>query len=94
MTGGYIKAGMHEVVFSEATKHALEAAAAAGRCTWRVSSTLFGHVASDAVLQPLGRFAQEPAAVDYPAMPAGQYVQSELEVINLRRGTPGAAAAD
>jgi len=48
---------MHEVVFSPSTAQAVEAAKLAGRCTWRISSTLFAHVASDRVLKPLGHFA-------------------------------------
>lgn len=61
LTGGYIQAGMHEVVFTDATERALEAAREAGRCTWRVSSTLFAHMASDTELRPLGRFALGPS---------------------------------
>ncbi|EFJ50218.1 hypothetical protein VOLCADRAFT_80362 [Volvox carteri f. nagariensis] len=58
LTGGYIAAGMHEVVVTEATLAAVEAARAAGRSTWRISSTVFIHCASDAVLRPLGRFGK------------------------------------
>ncbi|GLC43943.1 hypothetical protein PLESTB_000212400 [Pleodorina starrii] len=57
LTGGHIRAGMHEVVVTEATLAAVEAARAAGRSTWRISSTVFTHCASDATLRPLGRFA-------------------------------------
>jgi len=89
LTGGHVKAGMHEVrcraarcssqpctdswqlcaslpivassltlspqfvlpqvVVSEATMAAVDAARAAGRPRWRVSSTVFGHIASDQV---------------------------------------------
>jgi isopenicillin N synthase-like dioxygenase len=86
LTGGHVRAGMHEVIFSGACAAAVEAAdqrdpAAA---LWRVSSTLFGHVASDVVLQPLGRFQQAPHAAAYPSTVCGDYVQAELEAISLK----------
>jgi hypothetical protein len=46
------------VVVTEATQAAVAAARAAGRSCWRVSSTLFAHIASDVVLQPLPEFVQ------------------------------------
>jgi len=48
LSGGYIRAGLHEVVFNEKTKTSLEARQAAwnekglGEAQWRVSSTFFG----------------------------------------------------
>ena len=75
---------MHEVVYTHATADAAEAAQREGRSTWRVSSTLFAHIASDRILQPLGRFAEEKAASQYPATQAGAYVESELRVIKLQ----------
>uniref|UniRef100_A0A383VB58 Isopenicillin N synthase-like Fe(2+) 2OG dioxygenase domain-containing protein n=1 Tax=Tetradesmus obliquus TaxID=3088 RepID=A0A383VB58_TETOB len=72
LTGGHVQAGMHEVLVTDATVASVAAAKAAGRSTWRVSSTVFSHIASDQLLQPLGRFAQQPgAALRYPATPAG-----------------------
>ncbi len=49
VTGGTITAGFHEVIISEETARAIERAKAEARPLWRVSSTLFGHVASDRV---------------------------------------------
>jgi hypothetical protein len=77
---------MHEVLFTPQTAAALDEARRAGRSTWRVSSTLFAHIASDKVLQPLGHFAAAADANAYPPMPAGAYVEAELSVINLRGG--------
>ena len=74
-----------QVVFTEATAQAVAAAKAQGRPCWRVSSTMFGHVQSDATLRPLGRFAHEPAAGRYPPTPAGVQVQRELDFIKLGR---------
>jgi len=45
---------------------------------------LFAHIASDAVLKPLGHFAELPLASKYPPMCAGEYVEQELAVINLK----------
>ncbi len=81
---------MHEVLYTPATARAVEEAERAGRSTWRVSSTLFAHIASDRVLQPLGRFAHGDLAGDYPPTTAGQYVETELSVINLRRAKEAA----
>ncbi len=41
-------------------------------------------IASDVVLQPLGRFAGAAGAAAYPATPAGRQVADELAMINLR----------
>ena len=83
LTGGAIPAGYHEVVVVPDTRAAAERAAAEGRPTWRVSSTVFTQIASDVALQPLGRFASAEAVAAYPTMPAGQQVQQELALINL-----------
>jgi hypothetical protein len=91
LTAGHVRAGWHEVVVMPQTLAAVDAAEAAGRSLWRVSSTVFAHVASRAVLRPLGRFAGLPGAGAYPPTPAGLQVQQELDVIRLRG--PGLAAA-
>lgn len=80
-----MKAGMHEVIVAPETLAAVEAAKAAGRCLWRVSSTVFGHIASDELLQPLGGFLTDDCEAQYPATTAGQQVKRELEVIKLKR---------
>jgi isopenicillin N synthase-like dioxygenase len=84
LTGGAVLAGFHEVVLTPTTTAAVAAATAAGRSTWRVSSTLFAHVASDQLLRPLGPFAQTASAGAYPPITAGQQVQDELSKINLK----------
>lgn len=55
---------------------------------YRVSSTVFAHIASDEVLQPTGRFAEEPRKQLYTDILAGEFVQQELEVIKLKRDAP------
>lgn len=90
VTGGAVVAGWHEVVVTAAAATAAAAAVAAPDAPpgagWRVSSTVFGHVASDAVLEPLGAFVQREGAVErYPPVAAGAFVSRELEAIRLKR---------
>lgn len=88
LTGGECAAGMHEVVVSESTLKAVEASQKAGRSLWRVSSTMFAHIASDAVLKPLGHFAKVASSENYPPIAAGEYVEAELATINLKNSRP------
>lgn len=83
LTGGHVLAGFHEVVVSQATLDAVAKAKAEKRSCWRVSSTLFSHIASDAVLQPLGKFATPEAVAKYPPIKTGNQVQEELNLIKL-----------
>ncbi|XP_077210389.1 uncharacterized protein LOC143845866 [Tasmannia lanceolata] len=86
LTGGECLAGMHEVVVTNRTIDAIELAQKQNQSLWRVSSTLFAHIASDAVLKPLGHFADSPLADKYPPIYAGEYVKLELAVIKPQRG--------
>lgn len=54
-----------------------------GRPLWRISSTLFSHIASDQVLQPLGKFKASPFVANYPQIQAGKQVEEELKFISL-----------
>ncbi|KAL3901718.1 MAG: hypothetical protein SGCHY_000396 [Lobulomycetales sp.] len=85
LTGGHVKAGYHEVVVTEGTLLAAERQREKGRPNWRISSTLFSHVASDVMLAPIpGRFASIPGAKEmYPAMLTGSHVEQELKEIQL-----------
>lgn len=84
LTGGECLAGMHEVVVTNRTLNAIEIARQQNRSLWRVSSTLFAHIASDMVLKPLGHFTKAPDASRYPPIFAGEFVEQELSVINLK----------
>ncbi|KAK4414429.1 hypothetical protein Salat_2855900 [Sesamum alatum] len=84
LTAGECIAGMHEVVVTDRTIDAIKLASEQNRSLWRVSSTLFAHIASDAVLKPLSHFADSPLASKYPPMCAGEFVEQELAVINLK----------
>lgn len=92
LTGGHVKAGFHEVVVVDETAAAITAAAEAGRSLWRISSTCFTHIASDATLEPLGVFGEDPEAVAaYPPVLTGDQVNAELASINLGAGSTGEA---
>jgi isopenicillin N synthase-like dioxygenase len=83
LTGGQVLAGFHEVVVSKATLQAVEKAKQEKRSLWRISSTLFGHIASDATLEVLPPFRSDESVSKYPSMTAGDYVQEELKLIKL-----------
>jgi isopenicillin N synthase-like dioxygenase len=83
LTGGHVLAGFHEVVVNEAAVAAKEAAEKAGRSLWRISSTLFGHIASNESLAPVAHFKDEPTAAQYPEITAGEQVLGELKAISL-----------
>lgn len=83
LTAGAIERGMHEVVVSEKTKQALESALQRKAIPWRVSSTVFGHVRSDASIAPLGHFAQAEGAAEYNAITAGEMVAEQLRALEL-----------
>ena len=82
-TGGEIIAGFHEVMFTERTQTAVDKAREEGRILWRISSTLFGHIRSDVVLQPLEKFRTEETVAKYPEINTGDFVAEEIKAISL-----------
>ncbi|KAJ3300647.1 hypothetical protein HK104_008581 [Borealophlyctis nickersoniae] len=85
LTGGEVKAGFHEVVVVPQTLEAMERQKARNRPLWRISSTLFFHIASDNVLTPLSDFATEESRKKYPEILTGKQVQKELGFISLMK---------
>ncbi|CAF1328409.1 unnamed protein product [Rotaria sordida] len=83
LTGGQVLAGFHEVVVSEQTIQVIDEASKVGRSLWRVSSTMFTHIASDRILQPLKPFATPETMKKYPPIKAGAQVLAELAAVNL-----------
>jgi hypothetical protein len=77
-------AGFHEVVVCSETLSAIQKAQAENRSLWRVSSTLFSHIASDVILEPLGDFKKYDSTGKYPPTYTGDQVRKELEAINLK----------
>ncbi len=80
-------AGFHEVVVAPSTIERIKEHKAAGKSLWRVSSTLFGHIQSDQILEPLGDFATTQAIEKFPPILAGNQVNlkfiSDSDFINL-----------
>ncbi|CAF4024577.1 unnamed protein product [Rotaria sp. Silwood2] len=85
LTGGQVLAGFHEVIVSEQTKEAIDEASKVGRSLWRVSSTMFAHIASDHILHPLKPFVTPETMKKYPPIKAGAQVLAELAAINIRK---------
>eukprot|EP00871_Galdieria_phlegrea_P004508 jgi/Galph1/5058/GphlegSOOS_G3696.1 len=83
LTAGYLERGFHEVVVTQDMKDLIEERKKENASLWRVSSTLFIHVAPDALLEPLEHFQASHRAKNYPTKPAGQQVAEELEAIKL-----------
>ena len=89
-TGGYFRAGFHEVVNLPQTIEAAKKAVQERRPPIRVSSTVFGHVASDVKLTVLKEFLPAnhywPRIKEmYPPILAGDQVLQELEAIGLKK---------
>lgn len=83
LTGGAVRAGFHEVVCVPEALEAARRARARGRPAWRVSSTVFSHLASDSLLEPLDVFATPQARAAYPPILTGEKVQKDLQAISL-----------
>ena len=93
LTGGYVLAGYHEVIYTEGTKAALERAKAESaqtgkeRIYWRVSSTLFTHLRYDVDISPMkeleGKINVEEARKLYKPMTADEKLHEELAAIAL-----------
>jgi isopenicillin N synthase-like dioxygenase len=77
LTGGYVMAGFHEVVINGNTRKVIETKKAKGESLWRVSSTLFGHIQSDQVLEPLPPFNSAEAKKKYAPVKTGLMVSDE-----------------
>jgi isopenicillin N synthase-like dioxygenase len=90
MTGGRVLNGFHEVAVSAATQAAAREAARQGRSRWRVTSTFFAHIDSDAVLAPPDELASRGARTAYPPLYAGDLVKEELTALGLDRAAPQA----
>jgi hypothetical protein len=78
-----VLAGYHEVTVNDHTLAAISAKKAKRQSLWRVSSTLFAHIQSDQVLEPLAPFSTKESMQKFPPKKAGQQVTEELQAINL-----------
>jgi len=80
LTAGAVVAGFHEVVVNDKTLEGIENAKKENRSLWRISSTLFIHIASDEILRPLLPCDNQEK---FPQIYAGNQVANELKVISL-----------
>jgi len=83
LTGGIVTAGFHEVVVNDRTLESLKNAKSQNKCQWRISSTVFMHIASDSELKPLLSSDSEEVKNKFPPILAGEQVAKELKVIKL-----------
>lgn len=81
LTGGYCMAGFHEVVINQQAKDLLNKR----KSSWRVSTTVFYHMDSDSVLEPLDQFKNNISLKNYPRIIQGDYLKKELKDINLSK---------
>ena len=86
LTGGHVLAGFHEVVVAPETIKVIEKRKAEGKSLWRISSTLFGHIQSDQILEPLDKFKNEDSSRKFPPIATGDQVLEELKAIKLGEG--------
>lgn len=83
VTGGEVLAGFHEVVVAPETVKKIDERRREKKSLWRVSSTLFSHIASDQILRPLGSFANPQSDAQFPPKYCGDQVSDELKAIRL-----------
>jgi isopenicillin N synthase-like dioxygenase len=87
ITGGYVLSGYHEVMYTEATKAAyLKAREDKDRVLWRVSSTLFSHMAYNTDISPLSELSHlysREEAMKYKKMTAFEKLMEELTATSM-----------
>eukprot|EP00347_Sterkiella_histriomuscorum_P013073 403366126 len=92
ITGGYVLAGYHEVIYSEETKIAAqkvqqEIEEGKDRVLWRVSSTLFSHMRFDVDISPMPElnhlYNPEEAKIKYRKMTAYEKLIEELTATSM-----------
>jgi hypothetical protein len=93
LTGGYVMAGYHEVIYTDQTQQVIdkkleENKNGANNILWRISSTLFGHLRYDVDLSPLEEIKElynkeNVEKGKYKKMTAHEKLMEELMAINL-----------
>ena len=87
LTGGKIKAGFHEVVVLPSTIEVVERRRREKKSLWRISSTVFGHIASDRLLENLlsdgSGSGSDTEGDGRSPVTAGEQVKRELRAIGL-----------
>ena len=93
ITGGYVHAGYHEVMYTDATKEVVdkkleENENGANNIMWRVSSTLFAALNHETDISPLPELEalydkERVASGKYKKMTCYEKMMEELAAINL-----------
>lgn len=92
ITGGYVLAGFHEVIYTELTRQAFEKRRAAlkeqgiDKVQWRVSSTMFTHFRNDTDVGPmeeLSHLYSAEEAAKYSRMSAFELLMQELTATGM-----------
>jgi hypothetical protein len=88
LTGGLIKAGFHEVIYTDATKENVNKRLEENpdAKVWRVSSTLFSHIRHDLSIAPMECLKDkwdEGAEEKYPDITSEEKTIEELKAISL-----------
>ena len=93
ITGGYVLAGFHEVVYHQSTKDTRDRfikerdEQGIRHSTWRISSTLFSHLRYDVDLTPLKEmnnlYDDKETELKYPPKTSFELLCDELRAINL-----------
>jgi hypothetical protein len=91
LTGGECLAGYHEVFYTDETQKKIEELSEENKLLeetkqhklWRVSSTLFGQIRQNVILEPLGKYRNEASIKKYPPILTKDQVAEELKSINL-----------
>lgn len=85
-------AGFHEVVYTQELKDVVEKKRKENESIsdpdkkhllWRVSSTLFSHIRSNVILEPLEHYKNAESLKKYPSILTHEQVKEELKAINL-----------
>lgn len=79
MTGGYLKAGFHEVIHTQQVEQKKQERLKEGKSSWRVASTLFCHVEGDLSIQPLEKFRSAEVDKLYPNVTSSEYLSLEFK---------------
>ena len=78
MTGGYLKAGFHQVIHDRKVEAQVKDNLRNGKSNWRVSCALFSYVQGNLRLKPFPQFNKIGVNKLYPSMSADEYLKQEL----------------
>lgn len=81
LTGGYIKAGYHEVLITNKALNKAKENTKINKSTWRVSSTMFAHFNNESTLKVIDKFKNDTIIKVYPEIKKGKWLINELNKI-------------